>query len=54
MAEPKQPLDSDDRARHTELSIRKATGGLSQAEEDELTKLRNKRALNNAVAGNDY
>lgn len=41
-----------DQKRHTELSIKKAAGGLSPAEEEELKQLQNARRM--AQADNAY
>lgn len=40
-----------DKAKHTELSIKKATSQLSQEEEEELQELRKQKALEEALAG---
>jgi hypothetical protein len=43
--------DQYDKAKHTELSIKKATSTLSEEEEKQLQELRKQKALEEALAG---
>jgi hypothetical protein len=46
-----EQYSGDDKAKHTELSIKKATGKITSEEEDELSELRKKKQLQEALDG---
>lgn len=50
---PEEQLSEEDRARLIALEMKKANGGVGQAEESEMFDLRKKKKLQQVLDGND-